>query len=237
MTDTGPEGLRLALADLDELRLELAEVTRDWRLSVVVRTYDPNENGQEDYDDEAMLFEEHGYAHSSTREWAGNPPEWLLTATYTKDIIEGEGGPAIIVRTYQGKQQADAVVLFEADAVNLAVDGYSPTTQSWAQGQWGCGAFLVALLLCIVLVGFLVFIYMLLVKPVGTLTVTYERTAPTVASRDAPRPVVKRAPKREAETPVSDPEARLAKLERLRATGAITDDEFAARRNKILDEI
>jgi len=32
-------------------------------------------------------------------------------------------------------------------------------------------------------------------------------------------------------------EARLATLDRLRATGAITDDDFAARRNKILDEI
>jgi hypothetical protein len=231
MTDTGPEGLRLALADLDELRLELAEVTRDWRLSVVVRTYDPNENGQEDYDDEAMLFEEHGYAHSSTREWAGNPPEWLLTATYTKDIIEGEGGPAIIVRTYQGKQQADAVVLFEADAVNLAVDGYSPTTQSWAQGQWGCGAFLGALVLCIVLVGILVFIYMLLVKPVGTLTVTYERTA----SKGAALPAS--AQPNGIASPASSIEARLATLERLRSAGAISEDEYGARRNKVLDDI
>jgi hypothetical protein len=41
-------------------------------------------------------------------------------------------------------------------------------------GVMGCGAFLVALLLPIVLVGLLTIIYMLLVKPEGTLTVTYE---------------------------------------------------------------
>ncbi len=231
MTDIDPAGLRRAQADLDELRLELAEVTRDWRLSVVVRTYDANEDGQEDYEDEAMLFEEHGYAHSSAREWIGNPPEWRLAASYTKGIVEGEGGPAVIVRTYQGKQQADAVVLFEADAVNLAVDGYSPTTQSWAQGQWGCGAFLVALLLSIVLVGLLVFIYMLLVKPVGTLTVTYERTA----SKGAALPASAQ-PKGIANAG-SNVEARLATLERLRSKGAMSAEEYAARRNKILDDI
>lgn len=231
MTNADPGALRRALSDLDELRVELAEVTRDWRLSVVVRTYVPNENGKEDYEDEAMLFEEHGYAHSSSREWVGDPPEWLLTATYTKDIVEGESGPAIIVRTYQGKQQTDAVVLFQADAANLAVDGYSPTTQSWAQGQWGCGAFLVALLLCFVLVGILVFIYMLLVKPVGTLTVTYERTA----SKGAALPASAQ-PKGIANAG-SNVEARLATLERLRSKGAMSAEEYAARRNKILDDI
>ena len=35
-----------------------------------------------------------------------------------------------------------------------------------------------ALLLCIVLIGFLIFIYMLVVKPQGTLTVTYVRKEP-----------------------------------------------------------
>jgi len=78
------------------------------------------------------------------------------------------------VRTYRGAQQADTTAAFQADAAELAKHGYAPTTQSWAQGQWGCGAFLAALLLCFVLVGFLIFIYMLVVKPAGTLTVTYE---------------------------------------------------------------
>lgn len=83
----------------------------------------------------------------------------------------------IIVRTYRGSQRATAAA-FEQDARRLADQGYYPTTQNWAAGSWGCGAFLVALLLCLVLVGILVFIYMLIVKPAGTLTVTYEYRGP-----------------------------------------------------------
>ena len=84
-----------------------------------------------------------------------------------------------LIRTYKGGQQADAVAAFRVDANELARSGYEPTSQSWAQGQWGCGAFAVALLLCIVLIGILIFIYMLVVKPEGTLTVTYVRKEPT----------------------------------------------------------
>lgn len=83
-----------------------------------------------------------------------------------------------IVRVYTGKQQADANAAFARDAQQLAGNGYYPTTQSWAQGQWGCGAWLVALALCLLLVGLLVFVYMLIVKPTGTLTVTYEYRPP-----------------------------------------------------------
>ena len=81
--------------------------------------------------------------------------------------------PQTIVRTYKAKSQQAAAAVFQADAATLAEQGYFPTSQSWAQGSWGCGAFLLALVLFLVLIGLLVFIYMLLVKPAGTLTVTY----------------------------------------------------------------
>ena len=166
------------------------------------------------------------------REWAGSPPVWWLTATDLKDTAEGADSPQVIIRTYRGKQQADAVAWFEADAADLALDGYSPTTQSWAQGQWGCGAFSVALLLGVVLIGIFIFIYMLVVKPDGTLTVTYERTAPTASALHASQP----SPKVIA-AHVANVEARLATLERLRSTGAISAVEYAARRTKILDDL
>ena len=86
--------------------------------------------------------------------------------------------PPIIVRVYRGAQQEDATRDFQVDAANLAQSGYQPTSQSWAAGQWGCGAFLFALLLCIILIGILVFAYMLIVHPSGTLTVTYAWQAP-----------------------------------------------------------
>ena len=66
----------------------------------------------------------------------------------------------------------------------MAAQGYFPTAQTWAPGTYGCGAFLLALLLCFIIIGIVVFIYMLIVKPAGTLSVTYELRS--VASRSIP---------------------------------------------------
>jgi hypothetical protein len=79
----------------------------------------------------------------------------------------------VIIKTYRGNQ-AQATAAFQTDSVKMAAQGYYPTSQTWAPGSYGCGAFLLALLLCFVLIGIVVFIYMLIVKPDGTLTVTYE---------------------------------------------------------------
>jgi hypothetical protein len=79
----------------------------------------------------------------------------------------------VIVRNYWGNQ-VRATEAFRRDAATLATYGYVPVSQSWAPGSYGCGAFIGALLLCLILVGILIFIYMLIVKPSGTLTVTYE---------------------------------------------------------------
>ena len=90
------------------------------------------------------------------------------------------------VRTFRGNQDK-ATGLFMAESRMTSRAGYEPTNQSWVAGQWSTGAFLFALLLCIVLLGILVFIYMLIVKPEGTLTVTYrlqERPQVTVAPAD-----------------------------------------------------
>ena len=77
-----------------------------------------------------------------------------------------------IVRTYRGTQAA-ATVAFQKDAAKLATKGYVPISQTWEEGKYGCGSFLFALLLCLVLIGIIIFIYMLIVKPPGSLTVTY----------------------------------------------------------------
>lgn len=88
------------------------------------------------------------------------------------------GNPSIrsgkpIVKTYRGNQSF-AQKLFVKDAELMAKKNYYPTSNQWSQGSWGGGAFIVALLLCFVLIGIIVFLYMLLVKPAGTLTVTYQ---------------------------------------------------------------
>jgi hypothetical protein len=71
------------------------------------------------------------------------------------------GSPATLVRRYRGTDEADAVATFELDADDLARQGYCPVSQSWAPSPWSGGVRLVAVLL------------MLIVRPVGTLTVTY----------------------------------------------------------------
>jgi hypothetical protein len=82
--------------------------------------------------------------------------------------------PAIKIKTYNGDKNNTAAILFEKDTAAMAMQGYFPISQSYQQGTWGCGAFIIALLLCFILVGLIVFIYMMIVKPPGTLTVTYE---------------------------------------------------------------
>jgi len=77
------------------------------------------------------------------------------------------------IRSYKGNQSVSAK-LFQEHAIEMAKKGYIPTSQNYQPGEWSGGAFLMAGLLCFILVGFLVFIYMLIVKPEGTLTVTYE---------------------------------------------------------------
>ena len=78
-------------------------------------------------------------------------------------------------------------MMFRDDASLLARDGYYPTSQTWVPGQRGWQAFAVAIAIAlfIVLVGNFVFIYMLIVKPDGTLTVTYELRAQQPASAPA----------------------------------------------------
>ena len=86
----------------------------------------------------------------------------------------------VLVRTYRGGQN-DAMALFKADAPKLAAEGYFPMSQIWVPGSYGFGAFLFALLLCLIVIEILIFVAMLIVKPKGTLTVTYEFRA---ASRE-----------------------------------------------------
>ena len=57
----------------------------------------------------------------------------VLTRTTAAAVAAvASAGPATIVRSYKGKQQADANHLFQQDAAALAAQGYLPTSQSWA---------------------------------------------------------------------------------------------------------
>jgi len=71
-------------AHLDQLEEELSLVTHDWTDPTVKRTYDSGDDGEQLYEDEAMLFEEHGYS-----KWVDRPNH-VINATYTI----GDGLPA-----------------------------------------------------------------------------------------------------------------------------------------------
>lgn len=79
----------------------------------------------------------------------------------------------IITKTYKGNLKA-ATAKLNRDAEKYLNQGYKIASQTYTPGTWGCGAFLLALALCFILIGILVFIYMLIVKPAGELAVTYK---------------------------------------------------------------
>lgn len=92
----------------------------------------------------------------------------------------------LVVKTYTGSQ-AEAMRQFQADAINMAGESYFPTSQSWAPGQWSGRAFAVAILLIILFgLGIFILAYMLIVKPDGTLTVTYERRTASFEEKTCP---------------------------------------------------
>jgi hypothetical protein len=87
----------------------------------------------------------------------------------------------IVIKRYPGSRS------FQADAIKMAEKGYFPTTQSWKQGEWGGGAYIVAVLLIFLFgLGLLILAYMLIVKPQGALTVTYQLRAPVVGEKTCP---------------------------------------------------
>jgi hypothetical protein len=108
-----------------------------------------------------------------------------------KRIIENKQirrSQPILVKTYTAKTSELASALFEADSVEMAAHSYFPTSQSWAPGQWGAGAFIVAILLIFLFgLGLLILGYMLIVKPDGTLTVTYEHRAAKTEEKTCPK--------------------------------------------------
>jgi len=76
------------------------------------------------------------------------------------------------VFTYRAKHQAEAIRMAQADASQWGIEIVS---SSWEPGQWGCAAFLLALVLCLLAgLGILVFLYLLIVKPAGQLSVIFE---------------------------------------------------------------
>jgi len=89
-------------------------------------------------------------------------------------VIPASGLPPVLTRTYAGKPN-EVEVLRAADAEALEGRGYFPSSQSYIEGRWSRGAWVMAFLALTFLLGILILAYMIAVKPAGTLTVIYER--------------------------------------------------------------
>ena len=79
-----------------------------------------------------------------------------------------------LVRTYRGRQQSEAIASYVRDAELLAQRGYAPVGQSWGDGQWDGGYFLIALILSLFGIGLILLAYMAIIRPDGTLCITYQ---------------------------------------------------------------
>lgn len=88
-------------------------------------------------------------------------------------------GPTV-VRVYKGSIETASADAAE-HAPLMAQAGYREVSRVYTPGSWGCGAFLVALVLAFLLIGILIFIYLIVVKPAGSLVVTYTKDTPAIA--------------------------------------------------------
>ena len=121
---------------------------------------------------------------------------------YGANAAMPRGDQRVIVRAYRARSQQAAAPQMQADAERLAAAGYTPVAQSWAQGSWGAGAFILAIILILLFgLGLLLLLALLIWRPAGTLTVTYqlrEQATPVglrpPASAPPPAPATKVCP-------------------------------------------
>jgi hypothetical protein len=155
----------------------------------------------------------------------------------------GGAMPAPVVRRYRGNSRS-ASEAFQVDAASMASAGWYPTTQTYVPGQWGCGAWVIAFVLLVFVIGILVLAYMIAVRPDGELIVTYESRGPQPGSAQPAATATATPATPAGETPAAtetaaspDPVEQLRRLGELRDAGLITPDEFEAKKTEILGRL
>ncbi|HYO43057.1 MAG TPA: hypothetical protein VES19_07660 [Candidatus Limnocylindrales bacterium] len=88
-------------------------------------------------------------------------------------VPTGEDRPLVLVRVYPGYHE-DAARLLVADADTLAERGYALVGQSYAEGRYGQGLVLLAVVLVLAGIGIVMLAYMAAVRPPGSLAATFE---------------------------------------------------------------
>ena len=139
----------------------------------------------------------------------GSPEALCIQLDDLRAAMNGEQRE-IIVRSYSGR---NAAALFETEAVVFAEFGYFPVTQSGTSSTAGPST------AGILVGGLLAFGGK---KSTSTLTVTFRRES---------------SPQRPPSSERSSLRDRLAQLEEAKDAGLLSEDEYASRRVRILDEM
>ena len=90
--------------------------------------------------------------------------------------------PPVLARAYRANNYQQVTALAAEDAPAMAAKGYVPVGQQYVEGSWSSAAWIIAIILIFFVLGILVLLYMILAKPQGTLTVTYQRQVPQPTS-------------------------------------------------------
>lgn len=77
---------------LAELEAELEDETESWTVSVLVRGYASNDEGLEDYEDEALLLADHGYLPTTQSVDGGHVHVGRLLLTAGLSVLAGKRG-------------------------------------------------------------------------------------------------------------------------------------------------
>lgn len=98
------------------------------------------------------------------------------------DTWPPNGGSPIFIRGYRGKAYEDTIESYYRDSVLLHLQGYEPAGQHYVEGRWSVAMAVIATVLIPFLVGVIMWLFMLVTRPTGTLTVTYLRPMATQES-------------------------------------------------------
>ena len=88
------------------------------------------------------------------------------------------GKKKTVIKEFKGSE-AGARKQMDSFSRKMKKKNYHYVSDNYTEGKYGLLAFLFALLLCVVLIGIIILISMLIIKPAGTLTVTYEYQDPS----------------------------------------------------------
>lgn len=116
-------------------------------------------------------------------------PVWLFRLIFRQEPVhwaDTQPDPVTLVRTWRGRNQADAVRAYARTAERLGQDGWEPVSQSWAPGQRGLFDYLIGIAFAFTGIGIVILVYFFLVPPSGTLVVTFHRRVVRVVTPVAP---------------------------------------------------